>query len=273
MDQLSARNLTSGSFDRTAPGVYEWVHWVGQYIEWSKKTFDRPLSPVIDNAEFKCFASFSPDTKYGRIALKGLYDAEMSYCEDLPTELKDTLVPGAIVEFGVYRGDWINRLYDLTETVDFKREIWGFDSFEGLSEPDPDADSGYWKKGAFAAELTEVQILIKASERPRIRLVPGWFSDSLGSKKTAELTQVAFARIDCDIYRPCLECLNFLSSRLSHGAVLVFDDWSHDLRIGEARAFAEWAETVPELRFEFLFYSGWDHFYIRVWHRDQQAQD
>src|SRR5271166_4269837 len=75
---------------------------------------------------------------------------------------------------------------------------------------------------------------------------------------------IAYARIDCDIYEPTLECLRYLTPRLSHGAVLVFDDWPHSLDIGEGRAFYEWALTVPNLRFEFLSFCTWGHFYIRV---------
>lgn len=248
---------------------YEWVYWIGEYMEWSKRTLGHALPPVIDSGHHKCVSSFSHESRYGKIALKGLYDAELAYCHDLMIDLKRSDVPGAIVEFGVYRGAWINRLYDLTEEIGWNREIWGFDSFEGLSEPHPEFDSSYWKKGQFSAGLTEVQANVKALERSRIKLIPGWFSDSLRSDAIGGLRQVSFARIDCDIYSPCLECLEFLGPRLSHGSVLVFDDWTHDIRTGEARAFAEWVLKVPELRFEFLFYSAWDHFYIRVWHRDK----
>jgi hypothetical protein len=74
-------------------------------------------------------------------------------------------------------------------------------------------------------------------------------------------------RIDCDIYEPALQCLTYLGPRLSDGAILVFDDWPHQLGLGEQKAFQDWLPTVPHLKFEFLFYGTIGHFYLRVRHR------
>jgi len=52
--------------------------------------------------------------------------------------------------------------------------------------------------------------------------------------------EIALARIDCDLYAPAVECLDYLAGRLSDQSVLVFDDWTFDLAKGETRAFAEW---------------------------------
>ena len=82
---------------------------------------------------------------------------------------------------------------------------------------------------------------------------------------------MAFRRIDCDLCEPALECLHFLSSRLAHGSILVFDDWTHDFEVGEGRGFAEWVSTVPNLRFEFLFLGPWGHLHLRVLHKDKDG--
>ena len=102
-------------------------------------------------------------------------------------------------------------------------------------------------------------------------LFPGFFADSLKREPATEVGPVAYARIDCDIYEATRDCLDYLGPRLSHGAVLVFDDWPHELEYGEARAFSEWLPTAPNLRFEFLFFGTWGHFYTRVWHRDKET--
>ena len=52
----------------------------------------------------------------------------------------------------------------------------------------------------------------------------------------------------------------------------MLDDWPHQLEVGEARAFSEWLPAVPNLRFEFLFFGTWGHFYTRVWHRDKETK-
>ena len=64
-----------------------------------------------------------------------------------------------------------------------------------------------------------------------------YFAESLKGADAARLKNVCFARIDCDIYEPALECLHYLTTRLSDGAILVFDDWSFNPEVGETRAF------------------------------------
>jgi hypothetical protein len=80
----------------------------------------------------------------------------------------------------------------------------------------------------------------------------------------AFLLHIPYVRIDCDIYLPALDCLNYLGSRLADGAILVFDDWPRLRGYGEQRACEEWLPTVPHLEFEFLFYGAIGHFYTRV---------
>jgi hypothetical protein len=249
---------------------YSWLYWVGEYLQWSRNVFGCDLPPLLSNSRMKCSSSFDPESKYGQIAIKGLIEAETAYCEDLLINIRENSVPGHIVEFGVFQGGWINKLYELTRRVGLDREVWGFDSFEGLSAPDSNLDDQYWKEGMFAASLEAVEQNVKLAERPRIKVVKGWFEDSLQSERALLVEQFAFARIDCDIYQPAKECLAYLSSRLAHGSVLVFDDWSHRLDLGETRAFVEWVPTVQHLEFEFLFYGAWDHFYLRVWHKGQK---
>jgi hypothetical protein len=52
----------------------------------------------------------------------------------------------------------------------------------------------------------------------------------------AFLLHIPYVRIDCDIYLPALDCLNYLGSRLAGGAILVFDDWPRLRGYGEQRA-------------------------------------
>ncbi len=238
--------------------------WIGEYLEWTEKLFGIGMFPVDKNT--KLIASFTPGSSYFKLASKGIGVAELAVITDLLSDIQKNNVPGEVVEFGVFKGEWINRLYNIMGSVGLHREIWGFDSFKGLSKPSEKNDDPFWQEGMFCAGLDEVKRNVQIENRPNIRLVPDWFAESLKGMEARLLEKVSFARIDCDIYEPTVECLQFLESRLSHGSVLVFDDWSHDLRIGETKAFAEWVPTVPHLEFEFLFFSHWDHFQIRVWH-------
>jgi hypothetical protein len=204
--------------------------------------------------------SFTPRDRFGRMINDAMVMAEFEAVKELLAGLKAADVPGDVVEFGVYKGDWLWRLSFAMQDIGFSRRVYGFDSFAGLSPPDPNRDHDWWKDGDYAVAYEEVSS--RFADDPQVTLVPGWFSDTLPAMH--DIAAVSFARIDCDLYEPAVSCLAFLSDRLSNGAILVFDDWCYDLSRGELRAFVEWQPTVPHLRFEFLFFNSIGHFYIRV---------
>ena len=212
--------------------------------------------------------SFPPNTEWGQKSHEALLGVEVAYVDHLLAGLCRDDVPGVIAEFGIFEGWWINHLYEASERIGLLRPVVGYDSFRGLSAPHPTFDLPA-KEGQFSAPIETVRQNVRAAERPRIRLIEGYFADSLERAEAQSIDRVAYARIDCDLYEPAGQCLRYLASRLSHGAVLIFDEWEHRTDFGECRAFAEWLPTVPNLRFEFLFFGTYGHFYIRVWHRDR----
>lgn len=121
------------------------------------------------------------------------------------------------------------------------RTIWGFDSFEGLPEPNAGLNPTCWTKGMYAAPYDAVAAWLRAVERPWLRLVKGWFSDTLPDEPARSIDKIAYARIDSDLYESRVDYLRFLEPRLAYGAVLVFDDWQFTNTHGEPRAFKEWA--------------------------------
>jgi hypothetical protein len=235
------------------------------YAKWSMDTFDAriPIPGVV-------FAtSFPANSTWGNKAHQSLLAIEVEYVDDLLIGIRDHDVEGAIAEFGVFEGWWTGHLFEATERLEIPRPILGFDSFMGLSAPHPEFDSSFWEEGTYSASRQTVETNLRVAERPRIHLIEGFFADSLVTDEATAYSKIAFARIDCDIYEPSCQCLRYLATRLSHGSVLVLDDWPHRIDIGEGRAFAEWVPSVPHLKFEFLFLGTWGHLYIRVWHRDR----
>src|SRR2546423_4002225 len=208
-------------------------------------------------------STFTPATPWGRHIGVALYEAEVMYAEDLLRKNIAAGVTGAIVEFGVFEGRWMKTLIDAALETDARPDVWGFDSFEGLPEL-TSADLDCWHAGQYAANYEAVRALLNADQRPWVHLIKGWFKDTLRSPEAQNLGPVAYARVDCDLYEPAVECLQFLSTRLVDGAILVFDDWTYDLAKGETRAFSEWIESVPELKFAFLEANHIGSFYLRV---------
>ena len=233
------------------------------YDDWCRAVFQK----LVPAPGVRIAASWPDDSEWGLRAYNALAQLECEYAAKLLAEIRDKNIQGDIAEFGIYQGWWLNFLYRTTEDLGLHRRIYGFDSFEGLSDPHPEHDQAYWKKGQYACSLEQVSKNTQAALRPRLKLVKGFFEKSLHSAEALVAEKFAYVRIDCDIYLPALDCLRYLGPRLADGAILVFDDWPHIRGYGEQRAFEEWLPTVPNLEFEFLFYGAIGHFYTRVHHK------
>jgi hypothetical protein len=233
------------------------------YDEWFTSVFRRR----VPTPNVRIATSWSEDSHWGRRAFLAMLQVECEYATQLLAEIRDSNIEGEVAEFGIFEGGWINLLWQATEKLAMPRRIYGFDSFAGLSEPHPEHDQAFWKKGQYACSFEQVAANVQVAARPRIKLVKGFFDTSLRGADAQIVEQFAYVRIDCDIYEPALDCLRYLAPRLADGAILVFDDWPHVRGFGEQRAFEEWLPTVPHLEFEFLFYGVIGHFYMRVHHQ------
>ena len=249
------------SYDAAAVTARTWDNSLS-YDDWCRSVFrqDVPASGV------RLATSWADDTEWGLRAYNALAQLECEYATKLLAEIRDKNIEGDIVEFGIFQGWWINFLYRTTEELGLNRRLYGFDSFEGLSDPHPEHDQAYWKKGQYACSFEQVSANVQAALRPRLKLVKGFFEKSLHSAEALVAEKFSYVRIDCDIYLPALDCLRYLGPHLADGAIVVFDDWPHIRGYGEQRAFEEGLPTVPHLQFEFLFYGAIGHFYTRVHH-------
>lgn len=132
---------------------------------------------------------------------------------------------GAWLEFGVWKGDSLNRLASRATG-----EVFGFDSFEGLPED--------WVRGfARGAFSTDGRIPVV---RPNVRLEKGWFSDTVprfvGTHPDLKVTLV---HIDCDLYESTRLVLGAIEPLLHSGAILIFDEFVGIPPDDEARAFRD----------------------------------
>lgn len=135
---------------------------------------------------------------------------------------------GLVMEFGVFQGETVNLLADLTE-----KPVYGFDSFEGLKE-DWSGNIAY-PRGTFdlAGRLPKV--------KPNVTLVPGWFDATLPGFLATHTETVSFIHIDCDTYEATKTVLELIGSRLVSGSIVVFDEYFgyFGWRNGEYKAWSE----------------------------------
>jgi hypothetical protein len=210
------------------------------------------------------FSTFAPGTPWCDKVVFGMQDGEFLFAEHLMEQLDAEGVAGDVVEFGCYGGTWLETLARILEKRGNDRLLWGFDSFEGLPPPDAEKDGGIWETGQYAMSLEQVAINLRAADRPFLRLVQGWFNESLAREPATAITKIAYARIDGDLYSSAVDCLAYLTDRLADGAILVFDDWQFSVNHGEVLAFREWIAEHPIFEFEFLGMNMWAHLYLRV---------
>lgn len=154
----------------------------------------------------------------------------------------DARIPGDLVECGIWRGgSTMVMAYVLLAKAETKRTIYLYDTFAGMPEPGPrdisSSDSEIamktWKKNITNthnewcfASLSEVRRNMLSTGYPasRIRLVKGRVEDTIPGIAPS---QVALLRLDTDWYESTYHELTHLFPRLSHGGILIIDDYGH----------------------------------------------
>jgi O-methyltransferase len=140
-------------------------------------------------------------------------------------------VPGALVDCGVWNGGSTVLLSRGAP----EREVWAFDSFEGLPEPG---------KLDGAASLDHVGDCLGSEERlreafrlygdpARLNVRKGWFEETFRST-VEEIDSVAVLHCDGDWYDSVLLTLETFYPLVSPGGFVVIDDYGHWVGAREA---------------------------------------
>ncbi|MBR6889060.1 MAG: class I SAM-dependent methyltransferase [Selenomonadaceae bacterium] len=147
-------------------------------------------------------------------------------------------VSGGYLEFGVFQGESINFISSVLPN----KIIYGFDAFEGLPE-DWRYDS---RKGDFNAGGNLPRV------NKNVRLVKGWFEDTLPDFVKAHPEPCAFIHVDCDLYSSTKTIFDNLKNQIVSGTVIAFDEYFNypGWQQGEYKAFME---LVAEKNFEFEY--------------------
>jgi O-methyltransferase len=139
-------------------------------------------------------------------------------------------VPGDLVECGVWRGGASIFMRGVLEAYgDTDRCVWLADSFQGVPPPDPaqyPADEGVdlsiFPALAIGSDQVQRNFLRYDLLDPRVRLLPGWFKDTLS---TAPIERIALLRADGDLYESTVQILENLYPKVSVGGWVVIDDY------------------------------------------------
>ncbi|HVO49250.1 MAG TPA: TylF/MycF/NovP-related O-methyltransferase [Steroidobacteraceae bacterium] len=151
-------------------------------------------------------------------------------------------IEGAVVECGVWRGgSMMAAARTLTECGVADRDLYLFDTFEGMPEPgDRDVSIAGEHASALAAQgqrseddlfwcyapLERVRSALAATGYPssKVHFVPGRVEDTIPA---AAPERIALLRLDTDWYDSTRHELECLYPRLMRGGVLILDDYGH----------------------------------------------
>ncbi len=229
--------------------------------------------------------------------LVGRFVAEESFEKELkPVDLAARYIcsediPGDYLEFGVFKGssfieayhkiehstkEWsnINRAYqaysDHRKAEDFfgrvaRRSIryFAFDSFDGLPEP-KGADKGHplFCKGRYDCSERNFRRNLKNNgvNIKKVIIVPGFYDKTLteGVKKLNGINAASIVMVDCDLYESAKMALDFVTSLVNDGTIIIFDDWfsfKGKPDFGEQKACREWLDKNPGI--SLVQYARW----------------
>ncbi len=146
---------------------------------------------------------------------------------------------GATAEFGAWHG-FTSRWLALNNG---NRTHFVFESFVGLADADQ-GNGDVLRTGQFALSAEEASAARQRINLPNIRLVEGYFPDSLTEE--AKEASYSFVHVDCDTKKSAENALDFFWSRLQSGGVILFDDYDGPFCGGLTQAVDAFFADKPE---------------------------
>lgn len=185
-----------------------------------------------------------------RVALNGTWFARLIHFNGLVEKIAS--VDGDVVECGVADGASLATLTSLLKVHGQARQVWGFDSWDGLPAPSGAdlGDASIAARGMFSQASTikvrdELLAYGLTSEEitGTVKLVPGLFSETLPSYKG----RIALLHVDVDLYQSYLDCLTGLWPYVQAGGIVAFDEYGEgDTWPGARRAVDEFFATCSD---------------------------
>lgn len=179
------------------------------------------------------FLRVLPYTMVGYPRIKNVYETAQ--------EAVKKGISGAFVECGVWKGGAAGVLGFVAQKENRGRQLWLFDSFEGLPEPTA-ADGSLaqsYAGGKTAGNLVSIGQCVGLLEDVRrlflsvlklrgedVHIEKGWFQDTLPGAK-ARIGLIAVLRLDADWYESTKVALEQLYDNVVLGGYVIIDDYGH----------------------------------------------
>lgn len=141
----------------------------------------------------------------------------------LLTQVELLGIEGDVIECGVGFGHGLVIIRKTLDQLNSTKRLVGYDSCQGLPEPDGVKDCGVlFKKGAMPTTIKIISDTFGRYNTKTPEIIEGWFEDTLPTQLP---DKIAFAHLDGDFYSSIHTSLKYVYPKLSKGAVVVVDDY------------------------------------------------
>lgn len=157
--------------------------------------------------------------------------------------IKNNSIKGDFVECGVWRGGNLILMNELNRHYNLKKKIFGYDTFDGMSEPtdfDVDPYNVLARKRLDTSKKTNLEENIHCyspieevkknisnnSSMENVTLIQGMVENTL-LKKDNIPEQISLLRLDTDFYESTKIELEILFPKLVSGGILILDDYGY----------------------------------------------
>lgn len=186
-----------------------------------------------------------PYTMTSQERILALYDAL--------EHVRNNGIQGDFVECGVWRG---GNILGILEYLNFHNirnvNVWLYDTFEGMTEPDENDIDIYNRKAKDILNITDVKAacpleyvkqLLSSSSFPmeNIKYVKGDVMDTLNNADNLPKS-ISLLRLDTDFYKSTKKEMDVLYPLLQQNGVLIVDDFGH--WAGSKQAIKEYFSSV-----------------------------
>lgn len=197
--------------------------------------------------------------------------------------LVDNDLVGAYFEFGVHRA----RTFTMAMSLDkffatrppvadcrmspqlgggYFTDYFAFDSFEGFPPETFVAENPLYRGGHARTAANDFLSLLSqyGQSTERVRVVPGFYSESLNSELASQLRSehvvASFVTIDCNLYESYRDVLRWCDEFLQPGSVLYLDDFNTHHAQSDRGPRRAWNEFTRNSRWRFTDFLnvGWN---------------
>ena len=158
----------------------------------------------------------------------------------LVREIEENQIPGDAAELGVFQGKFSYAINSLLP----QRKLWLFDTFEGFAEEnitDEEKEIGI-AQGTFG-ETSEQKVLSRLPHPEMGEVRKGLSPSTI----PAQDVKLAFVSIDCDLYQPALDGLQYFYPRLQPGGYIMLHDYINTYFPGIHKAVEDYEKSHGRL--------------------------